>query len=111
MSKQMTTNDSTDTSDIEYDPERDAYRATYDWAGSEPLRIFVARVVATAAGVSPTELEAIYRSVNPEALDEVFEPLPDGTARTGGGIWFSVDDYDVVIHGDGEVVVTSRRTD
>lgn len=102
----MTSYDSADSPDVEHDAEEGTYRATYDWADSEPLRIFVARVVATAADVSPTELDALYRSVNPDALEEVFEPLPDGTLRTGGGLWFTVGDYEVVVHGDGEVVVS-----
>ena len=107
----MTGYDSTDSLDIEYDPERDAYRATYDWTDPRPLRIVIARVVATAADVPPTELDPIYRSVNPEALEEVFEPLPDGSPRTGGGVWFTVDDHEVVVHGDGEVVVSPVESD
>lgn len=105
----MTSYDATDGVDVEYDPERDTYRATYDWESTRPLRIFVTRVVATAADVPPTELDALYRSVNPGALEEVFEPLPDGSPRTGGGLWFAVGDYDVVVHGDGEVVVSPRE--
>lgn len=107
----MTPFDSTNPGDVEYDPERDTYHATYDWTGEEPLRIFVARLVAEVADVSPTDLDALYRSINPEALDEVFEPLPDGSPRPGGGVWFTLDDYRVTVHGDGTVEVSPLKND
>ena len=107
----MTPFDSTNPGDIEYDPDQDAYYATYDWGGEEPLRIFVARIVAEVADSSPTELGALYKSINPEALDEVFEPLPDGSTRAGGGVWFTLDDYRVTIHSDGAVEVAPLKND
>lgn len=61
--------------------------------------------VAKAEGVPPTELAApLYESVDPEALEKVFEASPRA-GRMEGQITFPYCGYEVTVAGDGYVSV------
>jgi hypothetical protein len=60
----------------------------------------VAEAVATVAGVDPTETRVpLDRSVDPDALDRLFEG--EGDAHLAFSVW----DLRVVVHDDGHVFV------
>lgn len=61
--------------------------------------------VANANGVDTTDLEPLYDSIDPEALDALFKPGVDGTVR------FAYEGCDVVVHGDGNVRVDGAEVD
>ena len=69
------------------------------------LTVTVVDAVATARDVSPTEVvPRVTERVDPDALDRVFRPLPDGTPRQGR-IAFELFDCLVVVDADGTVGV------
>jgi hypothetical protein len=88
-----------------------AYRTVHEWDSHETLSDTVVRAVSKAAGVDPMELPApVIDSVDPDALDALFRPRHDGTARPSGGrIEFATNDYDVVVHSDGRVFVYEQE--
>jgi len=65
----------------------------------------VVNTVAEAKGVDPLDLEPLYSAVDPDALNRLFRPTP-GTPSTTRELQFSLAGCLVVVHGDGEVVVT-----
>ena len=59
--------------------------------------------VADANGVDPTELEPLYDTIDPEALDALFKPGVDGM------ITFTYEGHDVVVRGDANPEVDGTR--
>ncbi|MFC5973117.1 HalOD1 output domain-containing protein [Halomarina salina] len=47
----------------------------------------------------------VYDVVDPDALNDLFAPRPDGTPRVEGTISFAYRDYEFVVDSDGEVLV------
>lgn len=81
----------------------------HDFADSTAeLTVTVIDAVATARDVSPTEVvPRVSDRVDPDALDRIFRPLPDGNTRQGR-VAFELLDCLVVIDGDGTVRVYNR---
>lgn len=67
--------------------------------GSLPIRIV--QTVASEAEVSPTELEPLYETIDPDALSRFFE------SGTEGRVAFAYEGYRVSVSGDGSIDVTS----
>lgn len=65
----------------------------------------VIETVAEAKGVDTLDLEPLYDVVDPDALDAFVRPSGASTPATTE-VSFSMDGCDVVVQGDGEVVVT-----
>jgi len=61
--------------------------------------------VAEAKGVDPLDLDPLYTVVDPDALNSMFHPAV-GSPPSSMKLCFSMAGCQVVIHGDGEVVVT-----
>lgn len=65
----------------------------------------VVEALAEAAGVDSVDLPPLYDAVDPDALDSLFAPRPDGSPRVGCRVSFRFDGYQVTVHRDGEVQV------
>lgn len=72
---------------------------------SGPLSDTIITAVADAKDVDPLDLEPLHYSVDPDALDTLFEPAV-GRAPTSLELAFSHDGCEVVVQADGEVTVT-----
>lgn len=66
----------------------------------------VIAAVADATETDPLALEPLYKTVDPEALDELFATDPLGTDRSPDNVTFSYNGCDVTITGDGSVHVS-----
>jgi len=65
----------------------------------------VVETVAVALDLETTALEPLYESVDPDALDALFE-AKDSSATPGElTVTFTVAERQVTVHGSGEVVV------
>lgn len=93
------------TSPVTYDREAGTYRTRYDWASPVPLSTVVVEVVAEVAGIDPREVGRLHEAVDPEALDELFQPTPLAGARQDGEVSFVVDEHRVTVHGTGDLEV------
>lgn len=68
-----------------------------------PVSEQVVAVVAAVADVEPTEMEPLYRVIDPDSLDSLF----DGSdAGFGGRVTFTFADCDVMVRDDETVAVT-----
>lgn len=70
----------------------------------------VIEAIAEAEGVRPAELtppeyESLHAVVDPEALDRLFEPRPNGATRPRGTVSFTFCGYDVTVDRDGVVAL------
>lgn len=89
---------------IEYDPETDTYRATYD-GSTESASTAVVSTVAAVAEVGPLEIEPLYATVDPDALDALMDPVVSGPSRGDIRVTFSLAGHDVTVHSYGIVAV------
>lgn len=69
----------------------------YDIGAGESVSTAVRRVVSAVKGCKPSELEPIAQSVDPDALDDLFETQEDGPSRTGGRVSFVYSDCHISI--------------
>lgn len=69
----------------------------------------VVTAVAEAKGVDPLDLNPLYNVVDPDALNSMFRPTV-GSPPSSMELQFSMAGCQVVVHGDGEVVVTTQTT-
>ncbi|MCO8245558.1 MULTISPECIES: HalOD1 output domain-containing protein [unclassified Haladaptatus] len=81
------------------------YHTRHDWQDAEPLSTTVTTALAEAMDADPTEIGPLYDQFDPDALDGLFHPRPDGVARTGGHVSFTIDGYRVFVRSDGFVSV------
>lgn len=79
-----------------------------DVVPAEPsLAVKVMEAVAAAKGVDVLSLETtLYEVVDPDALEQLFAPLADGTPRIGGRLSLAIDGLEVVVEADGNVTVS-----
>lgn len=64
----------------------------------------VVAALSSASGIDGTELDPIYESVDPDALDELFGPRDRG-APPDGHVVFDHGSYRVRVESDGTVLV------
>ncbi|WP_254863964.1 HalOD1 output domain-containing protein [Halovivax gelatinilyticus] len=70
----------------------------------------VVMTVAEAKGVDPLELDPLYDVIDPDALNSLFQPSV-GSPPAPMDLRFSMAGCEVVVRGDGEVLVTPPGTD
>lgn len=78
-------------------------------AADEPLSVRVVRAIAAHDGVDPTELTPpLYHSLDPVALDSLFESTATDGSRTGR-VTFTYDGKTVTVDSAGEVTVEADQ--
>lgn len=83
----------------------DVHHVHHDTDDGVTLSTTVIEAVAAVAGVDPSRTRIpIEQSVDPDALDDLFEPSTD-CGRDGGCLVFPVWEFTVVVHADGNVFV------
>lgn len=73
----------------------------------------VVSAVADATGMEPTRLEPLYHTLDPDALDQIFQTPSRSVTRTDGRIDFTMAGCAVTVYANGEVDVVppSERLD
>lgn len=83
----------------------DVHHTSHDPDEHGSLSTTVIEAVAAVAGIDPSRTRIpIDRSINPDALDKLFERRGD-EAEEGACLVFPVWEYTVVVHADGHVFV------
>ena len=82
---------------LQEDPQRTPSQ-TFTWADDESVSAAVVRSVASYTGQDPMSMEPLYTSVEPDALDELFDSRSERTAC----IEFSFSGLRVQVHADGD---------
>lgn len=77
----------------------------------DSLAVEVMEAVASAKGVDVMALETtLYEVVDPDALEQLFAPLADGTPRAGGKLVLEIAGCEVVVEATGNVTVSRPAT-
>lgn len=82
-------------------------RVLHDSSVDRSLSTTVVLAVSRAQGVEPTELPPLARTVNPDALDKLFQTTDDGRSPVDGSVRFEFDGQQVCVRSGGEVTVRS----
>ncbi|GAA0241658.1 HalOD1 output domain-containing protein [Haladaptatus pallidirubidus] len=83
------------------------YVTYYGQSESTALTTTLVHALADAMDIDVTDSEQVlYRSINPDALDELFKPQYNGIPRSNGHLTFIVHDYVVMISADGRIEIT-----
>ena len=79
---------------------------THDFGGPANITTTLAHAIADVTGgdVTPAGF-TLYDYVDPDALDQLFKPKPDGTLRMDGRLTFTVWGYQVTVHSDGRIAI------
>jgi hypothetical protein len=84
------------------------YRAYHSPDSPAKLTTTVVHALADAMGVDVTEIGfSLYDSIDPDALNMIFAPKPDGSLRSPGHVAFSVKGYLVTVYSGGQIVITA----
>lgn len=85
--------------------EETLYVAHHDVA-EDGLSVTLSLALAAAADSSPTEfLPRFQEFVDPDALDRMFRPQPNGDLRKGGPFHLSIEGYEVSIFNTGRIEI------
>lgn len=91
---------------VQYDPESNTYRVSHDWTSTKSLSTVIASVLEEVTSTSTDRLTPLYDSIDPDALDEVFQTDSNGEPRTDGWVRFPYDVYEVTVHASGDIAIT-----
>jgi hypothetical protein len=61
--------------------------------------------LAAAKGIDPTEVEPLFNSLDPDALDIIFENLAQGPDREQGKVEFTHAGHSITVRADGSVAI------
>lgn len=88
-------------------PQTTDFYAYHDPNSTANLSTTVAHALSDVMGVNVTSTEfSLYDSIDPDALDQIFSPLGDGTPRPIGHVAFTVEGYRVTVYSSGHIVIT-----
>lgn len=88
---------------IEYNPESDTYRVSFDRVDS--VSMAVVSTVAVVSETEPTELPPLYSVCDPGALETVVQPAIHGPSNNDVHVRFIFNDCTVTVHNYGIITV------
>lgn len=105
----MSTNAMPDAPDVRYDSSTESYWMKYDWEGEETLTVTVLTAVARIEGKEGDSWEfepPLLASINPDALNALFEPYMGKSPSAYSGVWFDVDGYTITVSSNGTIEIS-----
>jgi hypothetical protein len=72
-------------------------------AGTHPVSLRVVEAVASLRGVDPVELEPLAGSIDPDALNDLFDPVDDRRRAVRGDVAFAYEGVYVTVTSEGEI--------
>lgn len=94
--------------DVEYSPETDTYRASFD-TDAESASLAVVSTVAAVSGTHPTDLTPLNATVDPDALEAVTQSTGSGATPGDVVVSFTFDGYAVTVCAFGLVEVRPQE--
>jgi hypothetical protein len=83
-----------------------ASRAFHDPDGDEPLAHTVLEALEKASEQPADEMSVrLYDAIDPDALNDLFDPTRSGPSRDTGRVSFTVGEFAVDVHATGHVFV------
>ncbi|WP_458189914.1 HalOD1 output domain-containing protein [Haladaptatus sp. NG-WS-4] len=88
--------------------EFEAYRVE---SGCDDVSTRVIRAVEEIVGRDERKDTWLYDSIDPDALDAIFDRKHDGTLREDGKVVFTARGCEIVVHGSGEIDIYAPKDD
>lgn len=86
--------------------EDDGVYVLYHDFDEEDLTVTLSLALSEVGDVSPTELVPQFsRYADPDALDQLFRPRPNGDLRQGGPLYLDIEGYEVAVFASGRVEI------
>lgn len=106
----MTVTTENDTS-ITFDAETDTYRLHYDRRSDESVTTAVTRAIAAVTNTPPTDLDPLFETIDPDALNQLYAPTHGGSSRDDGWVSFHLNNCVVIVDATGEIEITPDEDD
>ncbi|NHN58439.1 MULTISPECIES: HalOD1 output domain-containing protein [Halorussus] len=90
---------------VTFDPDTDTYRLHHDWRGDESVSAAVVRGVAAVTNTAPTELDPLFETLDPDALDQLYRSTARGPGRGDCWVSFCYNDCAVTVAATGEIAI------
>lgn len=87
-------------------PPRSHYAFHDPMRPATKLSTTLVHALSDAMGVDVRQCESsLYQAVDPDALDQLFQPIGDGSTRDSGHVAFLVSGYRVTVYYTGHIVI------
>jgi hypothetical protein len=86
------------------DSDRGLFRLDFDVRHRDPSTMTVL-AVEEVADARMEKMTPLQESIDPDALDAIFGPRPDGTSRTDLSVTFQFEGYEVTVESDGTIIL------
>lgn len=96
---------------LTFDPETSTYRLHHDWRDDESIPTAVIMGVAAITNTPPTDLDPMFETLDPDALDQLFHPSARGSSRDAGWVSFHLNGCAVRIYATEEIEITPDEDD
>ncbi|WP_435178966.1 HalOD1 output domain-containing protein [Halorussus sp. AFM4] len=90
---------------VTFDPETDTYHLDHDWRSDESVSAAVVRGVAAVTDTAPTDLEPLFATLDPDALDQLYRSAAGDPGRGDCLVSFSYSDCAVTVAASGRITV------
>ncbi|WP_436908954.1 HalOD1 output domain-containing protein [Halosimplex marinum] len=94
---------------LEYNPESDTYRVSFD--SDDSVSMAVVSAVAVVSETEPMELPPLYSVCDPEELETVVQPAIHGPSNNDGHVRFTFNACTVTVHNYGIITVQPPEAD
>lgn len=84
---------------------------THDWSESQELGTTIVQLLTSHLGEDLSERESLYRSVDPDSLEQLLGPRLDGSLRDEIQVRFTYEGHEVAVSSDGTVSARPRAED
>lgn len=98
-------------SPVAFDSETETYRLYADWQSDEPVSMSVLRGVAAVTNTPITDMDPLFETVDPEALDDLYDPAAGDRERADTRVAFRFNGCDVVVYAAGEIEISPVEDD
>lgn len=83
-----------------------AYTVQHDFEGTATVTETVVHALSDVTGMDVTDADfALHDYVDPDSLNRMFAPKPDGTPRVNGHVSFTVMGYQTTVYATGQVQI------
>lgn len=92
------------STEVNYDEATDTYRTEFDFH-SRSASLAVIAAVSAATDTDPLDLDPLYRAIDPDHFEQLFDPPVRSPSPTNGALLFEYEGCEVTLHAHGTVVV------
>ncbi len=87
--------------------QQQPYVVHHEFGGTAELTTTLAHAISDVTGIDVTDTGFTLNDyVDPDAMDKLFKPKPDGTPRTNGSLNLTILGCQVAIHSNGQIVIS-----